>query len=61
MKILDLWSANEIMNGTESIIFKKTLLKIKCNMTDEEIEEFVFNWEKGHFKKENSSPLIPQK
>ena len=44
MSVLDLWTANEIMKGSETLIFKKTMLKIRCGMDENEIEEFISQW-----------------
>lgn len=44
MAILDLWTANEIMKGSETLIFKKTMLKIRCGMDEKEIEDFINQW-----------------
>ncbi len=46
MAILDLWTANEIMRGNETLVFKKTMLKISCGMEEDEIEEFIEQWYK---------------
>ena len=54
MSVLDLWTANEIMKGSETLIFKKTMLKIRCGMDESEIEEFITQW----FKMNPDSPSV---
>ena len=54
MSVLDLWTANEIMKGSETLIFKKTMLKIRCGMDESEIEEFITQW----FKMNPDAPSV---
>ncbi len=56
MAILDLWTANEIMRGNETLTFKKTMLKIRCGMDESEIEEFIEQW----FKMNPDAPAVTE-